>query len=131
MRTGEEQPEAFVGYIRSVHLLAEAHRMVIVVTRSQLILDAQPREVPGAHFVGADEIDGAVLRRGHQPRLGPFGHSATRPGLNRAEDGVVEGLLGEVEVTVPGDQRREQPPEVLLADGAEDPGGRVRIGLHQ
>ena len=104
MGAGEEQPEVFVGHVRCVNLLAEAHRVVIVVTRSQLILDAQPGEVPGAHFVGTDEVDGAVLCRGHQPCLGTFGHSPTRPGLNRAEHGVVESLLGEVEVTVPGDQ---------------------------
>ena len=30
------------------------------------VLDAQAGEVPGAHLIGADEIDGAVLRRGHQ-----------------------------------------------------------------
>jgi hypothetical protein len=128
---GEEQSEALVGQIRGIHLLAEALRVIVVVARSQLVLDAQAGEVPGAHVIGADEIDGAVLRRGHQPRLWAFGHSPARPCLDRAQHGVVEGLLGEVEVTEPGDQRREQPPVVLLADGAEDAGGRIGVGIHQ
>ncbi len=78
---GEEQAEAFVGHVCRVQLLAEALRVVVVVTWSQL--------------------------------------------------GVVEGLLGEVEVPEPGDQRREQPPVVLLADGAEDSSGRIGGRVNQ
>jgi hypothetical protein len=127
----EEQPQPFVGDVGTRDLLTEAAGMVVMIARSQFVLDPQPGEMTGAHLIGAEAVDRTVLRRGHQPRLGSGGHTAAGPRLDRAEHGIVEGLLGEVEIAESIGQRREQPPTILLADGAEDPDGRLGVGVHQ
>ncbi len=127
----EEQPQPLVGEVHAGEFLAEAAGVIVMVARSHLLLDPQSGEVAGTHLIGADAIDRAILRRGHQPGLGTIGHTSTGPHLDCADHGIVEGLLGEVEVVEPVDQCREQPPVVLRADRAEDPGGRLGVGVHQ
>src|SRR5699024_6841303 len=131
MGAREEQSQTFVGDVGTRDLLAEAGGMVIMITWPQFVLDPQSCEMTSAHLIGAYAVDRTVLRRGHQPGPGPGGHAAAGPRLDRAEDGVVESLLGEVEIVETIGQRREQPPAIFLADGAEDPGGRLWVGIHQ
>jgi hypothetical protein len=66
--------------------------------------------------VAADPVDRPVARRRQQPGTGPFGSAVDRPALERDGDGVLEGVLGEVEVAEDADQAREDPPPL----GAED-----------
>ena len=82
-------------------------------SRAELIgLLAQP---PAA----AQPVDRPVARGRRDPRPGVGGHAAVRPGLERGDERVLDGLLGEVEVAEDADQRRDRPA-LLLAEQAVD-----------
>ncbi len=85
------------------------------------------RVEPGAP---ADGVNGFESAGRHQPRPRPFRNALPRPLLDRRGEGVVERLLGEVEVAEEADQRREHAARLGPVDGVHrlaDPVRRVRI----
>jgi hypothetical protein len=69
----------------------------------------------------AQQVDGAVLRRGHEPGPRLVGDARPRPGLERRQQGVLGQLLGEPDVPDDARQAGDEPgrldPEHRL-DGA-------------
>ena len=101
MAAGEDEAEAFVGDRSVVHRLR-------VARDEQLRLLAQ-----GA--LAADPVDRAVACDGHEPAGGIGGHAVGGPPLEGDGDGLLKGVLGEVEVAEDVDQGREDA-SVLLAE---------------
>src|SRR5215218_11013249 len=66
--------------------------------------------------VAADAVDRPIARRRQQPGAGAVRHSLDRPALECDGDGVLKGVLGEVEVAEDADQACENAPPL----GAED-----------
>ena len=102
-----------------------------MVPRLGLVLDPEAGKAACAGRIGADEVDRAVLRRRHQPRLWTLWDAAGRPGLDGTDHGIGQSLLGEVEVVELRRESGEQPPVVLAPDGGEDQGGVRPGGVHQ
>jgi len=57
--------------------------------------------------IAASAIDGSVARRRHEPGAGVGGDSVARPALRGDREGLLRGLLGEVEVAEEADQGSE------------------------
>ena len=77
--------------------------------------------LPSVELVPADAVDGAVLRRRHQPGAGILRHTVFGPLLERGHQRVLRQLLGDADVAhetrEPRDQpRRLDPPDRV--DGA-------------
>jgi hypothetical protein len=70
----------------------------------------------GQRAVAADAVDRAVAGRRHQPGAGVGGRAVARPALGGDREGLLRGLLGEVEVAEEADQRGEDAPP-LVAEG--------------
>jgi hypothetical protein len=72
-----------------------------------------------------DPVDRPVPGGRRDPCPGVVGYAASRPRLERGEEGLLDRLLGEIEVTQDADQGCDRPA-LLLAEDAVDDG--VRIG---
>jgi hypothetical protein len=71
----------------------------------------------GQHALAAYAVERPVAPDRDQPRGRALRHAVTRPPLGGAREGVLGGLLGEVEVAEEADQGRED----LAPVGAEGP----------
>ena len=113
MAAGEDQPEPIVrdGAVVDLVLLAQGHERLEL---AHLVLE--PAGPP-------DPVDGLVPGRGRDPRAGVARQPALRPDLERDQERVLDGLLGEVEVAEDADERRDRPSR-LLAEQAVDSLGR-------
>ena len=113
MAAGEDQPQPIVrdGAVVDLVLLAQGHERLEL---AHLVLE--PAGPP-------DPVDGLVAGRGRDPRAGVARQPALRPHLERDQEGVLDGLLGEVEVAEDADERRDRPSR-LLAEQAVDGLGR-------
>ena len=69
--------------------------------------------------LAADDVDGPVARRDHEPGAGILGHAVAWPGFQGAHDGVLDGVFGEVDAAGDADERG-QDPGALLPDQARD-----------
>jgi hypothetical protein len=67
----------------------------------------------------AQPIDRPVPGRGGDPRTGIRRDASVGPDLERGDEGVLDGLLREVEVAQDPDERRDRP-SLLLAEQAVD-----------
>jgi hypothetical protein len=101
MAAGEDEAQALVGDGGVVHRLR--------VRRGE-----QLRLLP-QRAVAADPVDRAVARDGDEPAGRIGGHAVPGPPLEGDGDGLLKGVLGEVEVAEDADQGREDAP-VLLAE---------------
>jgi hypothetical protein len=70
----------------------------------------------------ANPVDGAVARRRRDPRTGVVRKAARRPRLERDDEGLLDGLLGQVEVAGDTDERRDRPPRLLAEQAVDDLG---------
>jgi hypothetical protein len=129
MTTREDQAQPIVD---------ERHRIVSLTG-----LERRERRVgPGRRFAGArlapqllgllheaatpaDPVDRAIARCGRDPRAGIARHSLLRPGLERPDEGLLDGLLGEVEVAQDANERRDRPPGFFPEQAVDE---LVRLG---
>ncbi len=66
-----------------------------------------------------EAVDGPIAGRRGDPRAGLAGQPVPRPPFERRDEGVLDGLLGDVEVAGLADERRDRPSR-LLAEQAVD-----------
>ena len=131
MRAGEEETETLIRDLRGADVLIELRRMILVVPRSEFVLDPQSGQIPRSRGIEADEVDRSILRRAHQPGGGLPRDSRVRPGLDRPQQSLLQGLFCEIEIVEPRCQGREQPPVVLFTEDGESTGGRRGFRIHQ
>ena len=74
--------------------------------------------------LAADQVDGAAAGRGAQPGNRAVGDAVARPGLQRAQAGVLHGVLGEREVAGPAGEGGE---DVTAGDPDDLGQGAVRV----
>ena len=67
----------------------------------------------------ANGVDGLEPAGRHQPRSGVGGDPVARPLFQRGPEGLVQRLLGEVEVTDQADERGEDPARFGAVDGVQ------------
>src|SRR3712207_1617780 len=79
----------------------------------------------GQGLLAADAVDRPVVRRRHEPRPRAGGDAVARPALGGDREGLLRGLLGEVEVAEEADERSEDAAPVIT----EGP-GRESLVLH-
>jgi hypothetical protein len=115
MAAGEDEPQSVIDAVRCGHLilLGPARRRV------DLRLPAELRGLVGEPPVAADPVDRPIASRGRDPRPRVPRHALCRPHFERPGEGVLNGLLGEIEVTQHPDEGRDRPPR-FLAEQAVD-----------
>jgi hypothetical protein len=67
--------------------------------------------------LAADPVDGAIPGNGHDPRAGLRGDAVAWPALDGECEGVLDGLLGAVEVAEDAGQYGDCAPPLLPEDG--------------
>ncbi len=103
MAADEQQPQDVVAIMRAIETLGELALGIVqigyrvVVLRQRLLLRA-----------AADIVDGDVAADHDQPGRGIARRAVLRPGLQRAQAGVLERLLRGIEVTEIAQQRTER-----------------------
>ncbi|MCY1182860.1 hypothetical protein D9M73_234390 [compost metagenome] len=65
----------------------------------------------------AQAIDRLEAAGGHQPGPRAGRHAIALPALHRNEEGFMQGLLGQVEITEQADQSRQDSPRILAING--------------
>ena len=76
----------------------------------------------------AKPVDGAVAGRGGDPRSRVVRHAALRPRLERTDERVLDGLLGQIEVARHPDEGRDRPSLLLAEEAVDGIAGGVRLG---
>jgi hypothetical protein len=116
---GEDQPQPLVG--------DRAHGrglLVVAAERPQFGFERHPSAGPSA--LGTDPVDGAVARGGDDPRRGVVGDAAFRPPLERGDEGVLDRLLGTIEIAKDagedGDRLSRLAPEQTVDEDVLRPG---------
>jgi hypothetical protein len=104
MAAGEDELEALVGDCRLLHLVLH-----VLGSLEQARLGSQRAVAP-------DAVDGAIARRGEQPRARIGRRALVRPARRRDGERLLRGLLGEVEVAEEADQGSEDPPPLVAED---------------
>ena len=69
--------------------------------------------------VTPDPVDCAVASRRQEPCTGTIRDAVARPAFERDRNGVLKGVLGEVEVAEGADQARQDTPPLGVEDGFE------------
>ncbi len=102
------------------------------VDRRQLLLDrdftAEQLLLLGQHLAAPQPVDRPVPGGRRDPGAGVVRHAALRPRLERRDEGILDGLLGEVEVAEDPDQRRDGPALLLTEQAVDDGPGRIGRG---
>ena len=106
MATGEDEPQSVVGNSTHIHLLdfggfggGRQQELGGAVLLAPLGLPAEP-------------VDGLATGRGEQPGARAVRQARGRPGTERGDDRLLEGVLGEVEVAEDTDQSGENLPRL-------------------
>ena len=113
---GEDQAQPVIG---DLHLVLRRARLQGPQLAFEGRLPDQGLGLLGQPPPASQSIDGAVPRRGRDPRARVGRDATLRPCLERADERVLDGLLGKVEVARHPDQRRDRPA-LLLAEQAID-----------
>jgi hypothetical protein len=108
MAAGEDELEALVGERRLVHGVLRDQR------------DLEQAGLRGERALAADAVERPVAGGRDQPRSGARGDAVARPALRGDREGVLGGLLGEVEVAEEADQGREDASPLVAEDLLED-----------
>ncbi len=135
--TGEDEPQSIVhvgalsrvlGLVRSAgwRFAAEIRQPFPfgdLLRAKELELVHQPAGAP-------DPVDRPAAGRGQDPRVRVRGDAIDRPALQRNDEGVLDGLLGKVEVTEDPDERRHRVPRFFAEHAVDDivRAGRLRRG---
>src|ERR1022692_2289957 len=82
----------------------------------------------GAGGLAAQPVDGTPAGGRHDPAAGIGWQAGLRPFLHRHQEGVLDRLLGELDVAEEADQRRDRPPVFLPEHAGDGRGveGRLR-----
>ena len=115
MAADEEQPQDVVAVLRPVELLGDG--LFGIVEIGEHLLGRQRRLLPAA----AELVDAGVAPDEDEPGGGIAGRAVHGPGLQRPEAGVLEGLLGRVEIAEIAQQRADGLGSGR-AQGGVDPG---------
>ncbi len=93
---------------------------------------AEGLQLAGEALVATDAVDGAIACGGGQPGGRVLRHALARPVLERPREGVLQGVLREVEVAAGADQRGEDRAAFRSEDGVDRlaGGGGRRILAH-
>ena len=94
-----------------MHIVAE--RLEVVDALNQVRLVAKALRPP-------EPVDRAVARGRRDPRARVVGDPVPRPALQRDREGVLHGLLGEVEVAEHPDERRDRPSRLAPEQAVDD-----------
>ena len=118
MTAGEDQAQPIVGDGHVV--LGAAPRL----DRRQLGLDRHiATELLGLVAQApatAQAVDCSVPGRGRDPRARVGRDPAFWPDLERGDEGVLDGFLGEVEIAEDADERRDRPPLLFAEEAVDD-----------
>jgi hypothetical protein len=109
MAAREEQPQPVVGERRVHWVVRDSGHQPLQL--AQLVLVAA---------LASEAVDGAVARRAHDPGAGVVRRPVPRPALERGHEGLLNHLLGEVEVAEDADQGRDRPPRLLPEQAVGD-----------
>jgi hypothetical protein len=109
MAAGEDQPQHVVIENARIRRIVARGRIEFELMRERLLL-ATERDV------AADAIDRLVAPDTDQPRAGIMRRLFLGPTLQRDRKGVLQRVLGEIEIADEADQRGERSPRL----GAED-----------
>ena len=69
--------------------------------------------------LAADPVDGLVARGRDDPRDRVVGRAPRGPLVDGQREGVLEGVLGEIEVAHQADERRQDAPVLAMVEGAD------------
>jgi hypothetical protein len=125
---GEDQPEPIVD---QRHLLVPSHsfergeRRVRDGFGGLLGIAAQRLGLLEQRSPAAEAVDRPVPSRCRDPRARIAWNALRRPGLERADERLLDRFLGEVEVAENADERRDRPTR-FLAEQAIDEFVRLR-----
>jgi hypothetical protein len=114
---GEDQPEPVVGDRVGLHGILGPQRLEA----------GQGLAFLGQAAISAQPVDGPVPGGGGDPRPRPVGDALPGPPLHGHHEGVLDGLLGQVEVAEDADEGCDRP-SLLLAEQAVDDLARVGLG---
>ena len=109
MTAGEDQPKPVV----LDALVFKGRRLAGL--DSELLRDSRLRRVepgPPPH-----RVDGPEPARRDEPRAGIGGHALLWPSLEGSTEGIVQRVLGQLEVAEQADQGRKDPPRFRTIDG--------------
>jgi hypothetical protein len=120
MAADEHQPQNVVAVVRAVEPLGERALGVVEIGDRLVVLRQRLLLAGAAHFVDRD-----VTPDHDQPGRGIAWRPVLRPGLQRAQAGVLKGFLGGVEIAEIAQQRADRLGARRGQRGL-DPGG---IGL--
>ncbi len=120
MARGEDEPEEIVAQIVVERRVQIERRLFVELAPQRRVLGL--RELPMTH-----PIDGAILRRGHEPRAGLVGDARLRPSLERQHQRVLRQLLGEPHVAHDAREARDEPRRLDAEHGGD---GVVSRGRH-
>ena len=101
--------------------IREGYENHVVVTESGRILNGDVGFVADViqrieSFTTTHAVDGLEASGRHEPRARIHGHALLRPLLDRGHEGIVQGLLSDVEIAEQADQRREDPARLGAVD---------------
>ena len=107
MAGGEDQAQEIVAHVVVERVVGIGGGALLLGPHVEVVTELL---VLALEELGATEsIDGAILRRRHQPRAGILRHAGFRPLLEGREERILRELLGGVEVAdesrQPGDER--------------------------
>jgi hypothetical protein len=125
MAAREDEPEPIVGDLHVVLRRAVVEGAQVGLERG---LASERLGLLGQAPAPSKPVDGAVAGGGRDPRPGVDRDAAIRPGLEGADEGVLDGLLGEVEVAGDPDQRGDRPALLLAEQAVDGVTGGVRPG---
>jgi hypothetical protein len=80
-------------------------------------------------LAASQPIDRAIPRRRGDPCARVGRDTLLGPDLERAGEGILDRLLGEIEVTQDTNERRDRPARLLAEDALDDRTGLVRRRL--
>src|SRR5438105_1007377 len=106
MAAGEEELQPLVRDRRLVQLVHFVHGLRHV----------EQAGLRGERAIAADAVDRAVACGGHEPGPRVGGRPFARPALRGDREGLLGGLLGEVEVAEEANQRREHAAPFVAED---------------
>ena len=75
----------------------------------------------------AQSIDGAIAGGGRDPRARIGRDAPIRPDLERGDERVLDGLLGQIEIAEDADERRDRPSLLFAEEAIDDLVGRGRV----
>src|SRR4029453_11722833 len=115
MATGEDQSEALVGYL--VHVVSTR------LERPQLLsLSFLDR----SNAFASEAIYRLVASGEDDPCPWIMRNSSLRPGSQRLQECVLNGVFGQIEAARRSDQSRDRPPRLLAEQAGESPCASIR-----